>query len=92
MPSEGLAQGIVAPDTGRRAMSPTPYLTPRERDILASLTAGKTTREIATEHFLSESTVKAHLSSIYRKLGVSNRTEAALVGLRILSLLRPSPS
>jgi two-component system nitrate/nitrite response regulator NarL len=67
-------------------MNPIPYLTPRERDILAALTAGKTTRVIATELYLSEGTVKSHLGSIYRKLGVSNRTEAALVGLRILSL------
>lgn len=69
-----------------------PYLTPREKEILAFLTAGKTTREISMELFLSEGTVKAHLTSIYRKLGVSNRTEAALIGLRIFSLLRPSSS
>jgi DNA-binding NarL/FixJ family response regulator len=67
-----------------------PNLTPREKEILAFLTSGKTTREISKELYLSQGTVKAHLTSIYRKLGVSNRTEAALVGLRILSLLRPS--
>jgi DNA-binding NarL/FixJ family response regulator len=66
------------------------FLTPREKEILAFLTTGKTTREIATELYLSQGTVKAHLTSIYRKLGVSNRTEAALAGLRILSLPRPS--
>jgi DNA-binding NarL/FixJ family response regulator len=58
-------------------------LTPRERDVLAALTQGKTNRQIAAGLHLSVGTVKSHLSSIYDKLGVSNRTEAALVGLRI---------
>jgi DNA-binding NarL/FixJ family response regulator len=73
-------------------MSPGPSLTSREQDILALLTSGKTTREISMELYLSAATVKAHLTSIYRKLGVSNRTEAAIVGLRILSLLPPASS
>lgn len=63
-----------------------PSLTPREMEILAFLTVGKTNREIATELYISVSTVKAHLTEIYRKLGVSNRTEAAIVGTRILPL------
>ena len=65
-------------------MSANPDLTPWEQDVLALLTMGKTNREIATELNVTESSVKSHLSSIYRTLGVSNRTEAALVGLRIL--------
>ena len=60
-------------------------LTHREREILAFLTAGTPNRAIAAELGLKEATVKHHLSSIYRKLGVSNRTEAALVGMRIVS-------
>jgi DNA-binding NarL/FixJ family response regulator len=62
-----------------------PRLTSREREILAFLTLGMTTAEISAKLYLSQATVKAHLSSIYRKLGVSNRTEAAIVGLGILS-------
>jgi DNA-binding NarL/FixJ family response regulator len=58
-------------------------LTPRERDVLFSLTDGQTTREIAVGLHLAESTVKAHLGSIYGKLGVANRTQAAVVGLRM---------
>lgn len=61
-----------------------PMMTPREREVLKCLTRGMTTREISVELNLSVSTVKAHLGSIYGKLGVSNRTEAAIVGLRIL--------
>jgi len=59
-------------------------LTPRERQVLASLTSGQTNRQIAAELHLSVGTVKSHLTSIYGKLGVSNRTEAALVGLRMV--------
>jgi DNA-binding NarL/FixJ family response regulator len=90
VPREGLTQAIAANEdtVGRRIMSRNPYLTPRELDTLAFLTAGMTNREIATELHLSVATVKAHLSSIYPKLDVSNRTEAALVGLRIFPMLR----
>lgn len=73
-------------------MSPRPLLTPREQEILAFLTVGRTTREISTELYLSVATVKAHLTSIYRKLGVSNRTEAAIAGVRMFSLLPPVSS
>ena len=61
-------------------------MTPREMEVLALLTAGKTNREIATELHMGLSTVKSHLTAMYRKLGVSNRTEAALMGTRILPL------
>ena len=68
-------------------MSPNPVLTPRELDILAFLIAGKRNREIAAGLHLSEGTVKSYLSSIYRKLGVSSRTQAAIVGLGIFPML-----
>ena len=64
------------------------YLTPREQEVLAFLTVGKTNREIAAGLGVSVSTVKCHLRSIYEKLGVSNRTEAAIAGLRIIPILR----
>lgn len=52
-------------------------LTPREQEVLALLAAGKTNREISTELFISQSTVRLHVSNILGKLGVQNRTEAA---------------
>ena len=52
-------------------------LTPREQEILALLAAGLTNPEIADRLVISPQTVKKHTSSIYSKLGVSNRTEAA---------------
>jgi DNA-binding NarL/FixJ family response regulator len=59
------------------------FLAPREMEVLVMLTVGKTNREIASAMGISQGTVKYYLSSIYRKLDVSNRTEAAVVGLRI---------
>ena len=52
-------------------------LTDREAEILNLVTTGMTNRELADELFLSEKTIARHLSNIFRKLGVSTRTEAA---------------
>lgn len=51
-------------------------LTLSEREVLTQLSAGLTTREIAKKRHNSEATIKSHLTSIYRKLGVRNRVEA----------------
>ena len=57
-------------------------LTPREREILQSITAGLSNREIASSLSLSEQTVKHHLSSIFDKTGTSSRLELALFAVR----------
>jgi two-component system NarL family response regulator len=62
-------------------------LSPRERDVLSYLAAGKSNKEIATELSIAESTVKAHVDHILKKLGVRGRTEAASLGFR-LGLIR----
>jgi len=59
-----------------RAKEQLPSLSPRELQVLNILAVGKSAREIAKELYLSEATIKTHLSNIYRKLDVSNRTEA----------------
>lgn len=51
-------------------------LTEREMDVLNALTDGLSNKAIGKRLWLSEQTVKFHLTSIYRKLGVSSRTEA----------------
>jgi DNA-binding NarL/FixJ family response regulator len=58
-------------------------LTQRENDILALLSEGRSNREIAQHLYLSEKTVKAHLAAIFRKLGVTNRTQAAMVAVHM---------
>ncbi len=53
-----------------------PPLTPREKQILALVVMGFTNREIADQLVLAESTVKSHLFSAFRRLGVRSRSEA----------------
>ncbi|GIJ46940.1 DNA-binding response regulator [Virgisporangium aliadipatigenens] len=57
-------------------------LTPRERDVLAELARGGSNREIARALNMSEKTVKTHVSAIFAKLGVADRTQAALYAVR----------
>lgn len=54
-------------------------LTKRERQVLHGLSEGKSNKEIARDMELSEPTIKLHVKTLYRKLDVSNRTQAALV-------------
>lgn len=66
---------------GVRQPPPDAGLTRREADILSYLAQGCSNREISKALYLSEKTVKAHLAAIFRKLGVSNRTKAAMAAL-----------
>jgi DNA-binding CsgD family transcriptional regulator len=57
-------------------------LTAREADVLRALAAGKSTKEIARDLWVTPATVSKHLEHIYRKLGVTSRTAAlAAVGI-----------
>lgn len=57
-------------------------LSARELEVLQLLSEGATNHEIAALLFVSEKTVKAHLSSIFRKMSVTNRTQAASKAIR----------
>jgi len=57
-------------------------LTPREREVLGHIAAGRSNREIARALHVSEKTVKAHVSSVLAKLGVQDRTQAAVLAVR----------
>jgi DNA-binding NarL/FixJ family response regulator len=52
-------------------------LTARELEIISAVASGRSNRDIARELWITEPTVKFHLTNVYRKIGVSNRTEAA---------------
>jgi DNA-binding CsgD family transcriptional regulator/tetratricopeptide (TPR) repeat protein len=72
-------------------------LTGREREVLALLAQGDSNRQIARALFISDRTVAVHVSRIFDKLGVRNRTEAATVGARLgltasSALSRPADS
>jgi DNA-binding NarL/FixJ family response regulator len=67
---------IVVPNRFRRHAI-RPALSHREKQTLALVAAGLTNRQIAAQLFLAESTVKTHLTSVFGKLGVGSRSEAA---------------
>jgi DNA-binding NarL/FixJ family response regulator len=58
-------------------------LSPREREVLALVAQGRSNQQIATALGISDRTVASHVSSIYRKLGVSNRVDAARQAMRL---------
>ncbi|GAB1543643.1 response regulator transcription factor [Scytonema sp. NUACC21] len=70
--------------TGREKVVPAVQaLTPREIEVLEMLGVGLGNKAIAKRLQISEHTVKFHVSSIFQKLGVSTRTEAVAVGVRL---------
>ena len=71
------------------AISGPPALSTRESDVAKLLSCGKTNKEIAYHLGLSEVTVKIHMTSILRKLGARNRTEATLKLMRLEGEGRP---
>ncbi len=61
-------------------------LTPAQRRVLSGLAAGLLNKQIAFEMGISEATVKAHMTAIFRKLGANNRTQALLAFKKATSL------
>lgn len=87
---EGLAArarmplGSTEPEPAAPSATSDPFgLTPREREVLALVSTGRTNRQIADQLFISESTAGVHVSNILGKLGVATRTEAASVAVRL---------
>ncbi len=79
LPPELAARALAAMARGNLADPlPEPNLTERELDVVRLLARGLTNKDIAQDLFLSVRTIEAHLRSIFGKLGVANRTEAAL--------------
>jgi DNA-binding NarL/FixJ family response regulator len=65
-------------------------LTPKQFRVLMMLVDGRINREIADELCVTEATIKAHLTEIFKKLEVSNRTQAATVAAAHLEVEEPS--
>jgi DNA-binding CsgD family transcriptional regulator len=57
-------------------------LSPRQREILALVAAGRTSKEIASALGISESTVNWHLANVFVRLGASSRAEAVALAIR----------
>jgi NarL family two-component system response regulator LiaR len=79
------------PDVTKRLMSelaggpskrPEDELTDREREVLACIARGRSNKEIGEDLFISEKTVKTHVGSILDKLGLADRTQAALYAVK----------
>lgn len=66
-------------------------LSDREIEILQLLGQGKTNKEIAQELFISINTVKVHINNVYKKLGVSSRTEATIYAIEHKLIDSPLP-
>jgi DNA-binding NarL/FixJ family response regulator len=77
-----LMQRAAAPEPAPVDRSRVEQLTERERDVLRLLAQGRTNTEIAGALFLSEGTVKNYVSSLFSKLGVDDRTQAAVFAIR----------
>jgi DNA-binding NarL/FixJ family response regulator len=75
------AAGLVAGRPGRDVRG-VGALTKREREVFALLADGHSNREIARSLRVSEKTVKTHVSAVLAKLGVADRTQAALLAVR----------
>jgi NarL family two-component system response regulator LiaR len=73
-----LMQQVTAP----RRQDATPELTDREQEVLRLVARGRSNKEIARELVVSERTVKGHVSNILGKLGLQDRTQAALYAVR----------
>ncbi len=77
---------LLAPEVAAALMSPaggpTPPLTAREREVLVEIARGRSNREIAKALSLAEKTVKTHVSNVLMKLGVADRTQAAIFAMR----------
>lgn len=79
VPLSAVTDPVGAPISARERMREVAQLTPRQKDVMALIGEGLPNRVIASRLQVSEATVKTHTNAIFRTLGVSNRTEVALL-------------
>jgi DNA-binding NarL/FixJ family response regulator len=92
-----LANAVRAVATGPRKVRASverPVLSHREHEVLTLVRKGLTNAEIAERLYLAESTIKSHLASLFRKVGVRSRNEAAaaLIDLERMKAATPTAS
>jgi len=91
--NETLVEAIRSVHAGRRFIPasirrlisedpPVPELSPRQREILSSITRGLSNDDIATQLGISRASVKTHILALFQKLGAVNRAEAVAIALR----------
>ena len=80
---KGLLRGSRQPAVDQVDSSVEERFTPRELEVLRFIAEGSTNREIAKELSLAEITVKKHVQNVIAKLGVSDRTQAAITAARL---------
>ena len=104
-PRDELARGVRAAARGETVLAPpvaarlvtrvrapaSPALTPREADVLRCIARGLSNPDTGRELFISEATVKSHVTRIFEKLGVNDRTAAVTVAMARGILPPPSP-
>ncbi len=73
---------LQRPSAADDAAPPEEDLTPREREVLQCIAQGMSNKEIAVSLYISEKTVKNHISSIFRKLDLTDRTQAAVYAIK----------
>jgi len=77
-----VSKRLVAGIAGGAGDRPEDQLTEREMDVLKCLAQGRSNKEIGAQLFISEKTVKTHVGSILDKLGLADRTQAALYAVK----------
>ena len=77
-----LVNVLSGSEHGRRGAAPLDQLTDREREVLALIAQGRANKRIALELGISEKTVKNHVGHVLAKLGVTDRTQAAVLAVQ----------
>ena len=77
-------QQYIPPEVGAKLVQriSNPELSERELEVLRSMAQGMSNSDIATALTIGESTVKSHVNRIFSKLGVSDRTQAVIIGVK----------
>ena len=75
---------VISPEIKRMLNEdpPVPELSPRQREILAAITSGRSNKEIASDLGIRKDSVEDYLRTLFSKLGAANRTEAVAIALR----------